>query len=212
MDKSSIVMISIFYSLLGTLLGLLICSALISLRNFYRLQRYGVLATGIVADYYMYYSVSSHSNRRYRQYKPVVRYTVNGLTLESRCHNSFSDKPYEIGDTIKFRYMPKDPSYIKIPESVVGKVVFAVAFLLPWLVPGYFFQSTLASLDAPWLVRFGLSVVLIATYLVQARRILSNKAEMIDDAMTKKIYLQMAIADLGLCVILIVINFAFLYA
>jgi hypothetical protein len=203
-DKEALVVVCLFFSSCCAVGVSYLCKALCFIRNFYKLQRYGVVSSGIVIGY-SFYRKKTVNKHTVRYYKPVVRYTANGKVLEGKSDNARAIKPYEIGEAVKVKYLSNEPSYVKMPESILDTVAFNVAVFVPVLA---FIFSLLGQLsaDESRLVRYGLPIAIIGSLPVQAIRILASKANIFDEIMTTKILWQGALALLGVCAILLAIN------
>jgi hypothetical protein len=125
--------------------------------------------------------------------------------LESKSDNSRATKPYEIGETVKLKYLPNNPSYVKMPERFLDTIAENVVFSALALTLIFIFLPPLMW-DASPLVRYGLTTVIIGSFPVQAILILASKAIIIEELMAKNMYFWGALATTGLCAILLAIN------
>jgi hypothetical protein len=141
-------------------------------------------------------------NRRTVQYyKPVVQYTANGQTLESKSNNPRPAKPYEIGETVDLKFLADDPNYNEINHSAfyLAKRVASNAIVFAACAAGCVWLTTM---DINWLAKYGMPILFFGTLLFQAIRIFACKAQVLDYAMIKKFFSQGVFAQMGLSAIL----------
>ncbi|MDR1643753.1 MAG: DUF3592 domain-containing protein [Clostridiales bacterium] len=125
MEKFDLMILYMFLSIICIFGVYHLCKAVCFIRNSYKLKRYGVASSGTVIGYSFYRKIRV-KNVPVNYYKPVVRYTANEQVLESKSDNSRAIKPYDIGETVKLKYLSNNPGYVKIPENFLGAVAVKV--------------------------------------------------------------------------------------
>jgi hypothetical protein len=126
--------------------------------------------------------------------------------LESKSDNSREAKPYEIGETVKLKYLSNNPSYVKMPESFLDTIAVNVVFSALALVILLCILPALMLADVSPLERYVSPIVVIVSFPVQVIRILTSKAIIIEEIMAEKMLWQGVLATSGLCAILLTIN------